>query len=287
MALRDLLVYVDQSEGALVRLHLAADLARRHSSKLTALYVRERNRAQLREQSTAELGCVSSEQMDRTNQRIRQSIDETAERLRLTLEAIVRKHGLEVELLCLEGIGSTVVPQHARFADLCVLSQDVPIDATSAGYTFSEELLFVTGRPVLFVPTVGSFDTLGRHILVAWNSSRASARALNDSLPLIERAERTTVLAVNPTESVEQYGALPSEKIVEHLRRHSASVEGIWLRDVQTGSIADALLAEAHKVGADLVVAGAFGHPKLWEKLMGGVTRDLLARMTLPVLMAY
>jgi len=287
MALKDLLVYVDQSQGALTRLHLAADLARRHASRLTALYVRERNRAQLHEQTTAELGCVSSEQINRTNQRVRQSLDETAAQLELALQAIQRKHGLEVELRCLDGAGSALVPQHARFADLCVLGQSVSVDATSVGYTFSEELLFVTGRPVLFVPSVGSFDTLGRHILVAWNSSRASARAVNDSLSLIERAERTTVLAVNPTEYVERYCALPPEQIVEHLRRHSAAVEGICLKDVQTGSIADAVQAEAHKVGADLIVAGAFGHPKLWEKLMGGVTRDLLGRMTLPILMSY
>ena len=54
-----------------------------------------------------------------------------------------------------------------------------------------------------------------------------------------------------------------------------------------TASIAEAVQHEAHKLGADMVVAGAFGHPKLWEKLMGGVTRELLTRMTLPVLMSY
>jgi nucleotide-binding universal stress UspA family protein len=94
------------------------------------------------------------------------------------------------------------------------------------------------------------------------------------------------VLAVNSTEYVERYGALPPERIVEHLRRHSPVVEGVWLGNVPTGSIADVLQAEAHRVGADMLVAGAFGHPKLWEKLMGGVTRDLLARMTLPILMS-
>jgi nucleotide-binding universal stress UspA family protein len=286
MALKDLLVYVDQSQSALVRLRLAADLARRHSSRLTALYVRESDRAQLHEQSTAEFGCVSSEQINQTNQHISQSIDETEERWRSALEAIHLKHGIDVELRCLDGTGSALFLQHARFADLCIIGQSVPIDATSVGYTFSEELLFVTGRPVLFVPAAGSFDTLGKHILVAWNSSRASARALNDSLPLIERAERTTVLAVNSTEYVERYGALPPERIVEHLRRHSPVVEGVWLGNVPTGSIADVLQAEAHRVGADMLVAGAFGHPKLWEKLMGGVTRDLLARMTLPILMS-
>ena len=208
-------------------------------------------------------------------------------RLRSALDAIGLEHGLEVEWRCLDGIASTLVPQHARFADLCVLSQDTSAVATATGYTFSEQLLFVTGRPVVFIPAQGTFDTLGRHVLVAWNSSRASTRAVNDALPLIERAEGVTLLAVNPAEFSERYGALPPQRMLEHLKRHGATVEGIWLNDIPTGSIAEVVQAQAHKVNADLIVAGAFGHPKLWEKMMGGVTRDLLARMTLPVLMSY
>lgn len=287
MALKDLLVYVDQSKHASERLRLAADLARRHQSRLTALYVRELSPAQRHEQSIAELGQGSAAAITRTNRRIRQSIDETVERLRSALADVEREHGLEVEWRCLDGAASTLVPQHARFADLCILSQDTSAVATATGYTFSEQLLFVTGRPVVFVPPQGSFDTLGRHVLVAWNSSRASTRAVNDALPLIERAEKVTLLAVNPAEFAQRYGALPPEQMVEHLRRHGAAMEGTWLNNIPTGAIADTLLAEAHKVGADLIVAGAFGHPKLWEKMMGGVTRDLLARMNLPVLMSY
>ncbi len=287
MALKDLLVYLDQSKHAFERLRLAADLAQRNQSRLTALYVRELSPAQRHEQSVAELGQGSSEAITRTNRNIRQSIDEAMAGLRSSLEEVKQEHGFEVEWRCLDGIASTLVPQHARFADLCVLSQDTSAVATATGYTFSEQLLFVTGRPVVFVPAQGSFGTMGRHILVAWNSSRASARAVNDALPLIERAEKVTLLAVNPGVFAERYGALPPQQMVEHLKRHGAAVEGAWLENIPTDSIANTVLAEAHKIGADLIVAGAFGHPRLWEKMMGGVTRDLLARMNLPVFMSY
>jgi nucleotide-binding universal stress UspA family protein len=287
VALKDLLVYVDQSEHAAERLRLAADLARRHDSRLTALFVRELNPAQMDEQRIAELGLGTAAAIGRMNEAIRRRINECAERHRLTLEEARREYGLEVEWRCLDGIASTLVPQHARFADLCILSQDVSAASGATGYTFSEELLFVTGRPVVFVPARGMFATLGRHILVAWNSSRASTRAVNDALPLIERADRVTVLAVNPDEFATRYGALPPEQMVAHIRRHGAAAEGVWLNDIPTAAIAGTVLAEAHRVGADLIVAGAFGHPKLWEKLMGGVTRDLLAGMNLPVLMSY
>jgi nucleotide-binding universal stress UspA family protein len=287
VALKDLLVYVDQSDRAVERLRLAADLARRHGSRLTAIFVRELTREQIHDQCVAELGLGSAQAMGEANQRIQKSIDERAALLRKTLENAGHESGFEVEWRCLDGSSSILVPQHARFADLCILSQDGPAPVDAPGYSFSEQLLFVSGRPVVFVPASGSFDTLGRHILVAWNSSRASTRAVNDALPLIERAERVTVLAINPADFAEHYHALPPQQMVEHLRRHGAAVEGIWLNHVPISSIADTVLANAHKVGADLIVAGAFGHPKLWEKLMGGVTRDLLVRMNLPVLMSY
>ena len=287
MALRDLLVYTDQSESAHQDLRLAADLARRHGSRLTALFVRAHTPMQLREQRVAELGLASADAMARENRHIERSIDECIDKLRSELTAYGERYGLATEWRSVEGPPSALVPQHARYADLCVVSQAALTHDATVEYTFAEQLLFVTGRPVLFVPTYGEFETLGRHILVAWNSSRASTRAVNDALSLIEGAQRTTVLTVNPAEIMDRHRGLPSELIVEHLRRHSAAVEGMRLDHVPAGSVAEAVLREAANVGADLIVAGAFGHPRLWEKLLGGVTRDLLARMTLPVMMAH
>ncbi len=287
MALKDLLVHVDHTPSALMRLRMAADLGRRHGSRLTALYVREVDARQLHAQSTAEFGLVCGSDIHRDERRTAQAHEATVQRLTQELDAIRGESGLEVELRIVEGAAATVVPQYARFADLCILSQDVRSNAGAGGYTFSEAVLFGTGRPVLFVPAHGAFTTLGHHLLVAWNSSRSSARALNDSLCLIERAERTTVLAVNPAEYIERYQALAPEQIVAHLRRHGSPVEGRWRENVQRGAIAEVIQAEAHAVGADLIVAGAFGHPKLWEKLMGGVTCGLLDGMTLPVLMSH
>jgi nucleotide-binding universal stress UspA family protein len=287
MALKDLLVYVDQTENSLVHLRLAADLAIRHGSRLTALYVKEWSRTQLDRRKAAELGLVSAAGLRNLDQRTEASIDAVAGRLRSTLEALTRDHGVQAELRCIDGVASTVVPQYARYADLCILGRDEPEGPASINYTFSEQLLFVTGRPVLFIPPEGSFATLGRHIAVAWNSSRPAARSLNDALPLIERAERTTVLMVNPSGFIDGRDAPPGEQMVEHLRRHGAAADGIRIETVPHGSIADKLQAEAHALGADMIVAGAFGHPRLWEKMLGGVTHDLIARMTLPIFMSH
>ncbi len=287
MALKDFLVYVDQTEDSLIRLRLAVDLAARNDSRLTAVFVKEWSGDQLDLRKAAELGLVSAAELDGLDRRIETSIDAVAERLQSKLETLARKHGLMAELRCVDGVASVVLPQHTRYADLCILGQDQPEGPASVNYTFAEHLLFVSGRPVIFVPPVKSLETLGRHIVVAWNSSRPAARSVNDALPLIERAEQTTVLLINSSGILRAHGGLPGERLAEHLRRHGASTDVVRIDDVAPDAVADRLQAEARALGADLIVAGAFGHPRLWEKLLGGVTYDLLARMSLPIFMSH
>jgi nucleotide-binding universal stress UspA family protein len=286
MALKDILICVDQTNDALTRLRLAADLAIRHGSRLTALFVREWTQAQWERRKAAELGLVSAEGMRQLDERTKASIDAIAERLRATLEELTGGR-TQADLLCLDGEAGVLVPQYARYADLCIVGRDEPAGSPSINYSFSEQLLFVTGRPVLFVPTDESFRTLGRHIVVAWNSSGPAARSLNDALPLIERAERTTIVMINPSGFIGGHQGPPGEQMVEHLKRHGATVSAVRIEDVPRGAIADRLQSEAQTLGADLIVAGAFGHPRLWEKMLGGVTNDLIGRMNLPIFMSH
>jgi len=104
-------------------------------------------------------------------------------------------------------------------------------------------------------------------------------------LPLIEQAERTSVLLVDPDPRGHP-GSLPTDSILDHLGRHTANAhcQRLQATDVYLG---DMLQSAALSSGADLLVAGAHGRPGLWEKMLGGVTRDLLARMRLPLLMSY
>ncbi len=235
----------------------------------------------------AELALISGEDLDRLNRRIQLSIDEAADRLRSTIEALEREHHLEIEWRCVEGSALAVAPQHARYADLCILGPNEGGEAESIGYDFSEKLLFVTGRPLVFVPSSGAFETLGRHIVIGWNESRPATRSVSDALPLIERAERTTVITIDSADFVDRDSARAAAQLVQHLRRHSPSVDAVKLKDVPARSIADALQSEADILGADLIVTGAYGHAKFWENLVGGVTRDLLDHMKFPIFMSH
>jgi len=287
MALKDLLVYLDETPGSLLRLRLAADLARRHGSRLAALYLREWTPQQLAQRQAAELAGRPFEDVQQLHFDIEAAIDVTEGRLRTELERLASEHNLVAEWRSVEGQPMDVLPQHARYADLTVLDVNTPSVSTAAGYHFSEEMLFVAGRPVLFVPPLGNLHTLGRQVAIAWNSSRAAARSVHDALPIIEKADEVSVLAVNPADFIGRHGALPLPQLIEHLGRHGAAARAVEVEGVPAGQIGDELQSRARALGADLLVAGAYGHSRLREILMGGVTRDLLARMTIPIMMSY
>jgi nucleotide-binding universal stress UspA family protein len=287
MALKDLLVCLDQTGAAVTRLRLAADLARRHGSRLTALFVRELSQDQSEMRKNAELGLASGNDFDRVTQLIQRLIDDTTERLRAMIEDLSRQHGLEIEWRDLDGTASGVAPEEARYADLCILGPGNPQDGASVGYGFTERLLFETGRPLVFVPEFGAFESLGRHIVIGWNASRPAARAVSDALPLIERAERTTVVTIDSADFADHDGGPAADRLVRHLKHHNQAIDAVRITNVPAGAIAATLQDRARELGADLVVTGAYGHPKLWERLVGGVTRDLFDRTTLPMLMSH
>jgi nucleotide-binding universal stress UspA family protein len=287
VTLKDLLVHVDQTSGASRRLRLAAGLACRHGSRLTALFVRECSQAQLEETNTAELALASAQETDRLHQRMEASLEDSVERLRIELGRLEHEYRLSTRWLALDGFAADVVVQHARYADVCILGHGGPSSCASFGYTFPEHLLFVSGRPIILVPESEKFATLGQDLAVAWNASRAAARALHDALPLIDRAEHTIVITINPAEIMARSGALPMGELVKHLRRHSGAVEAVEMANVPKAMIAETLQAKALELGCDLLIAGAFGHAKLREKLLGGVTESLLTRAHLPLMMSH
>lgn len=287
MALKDLLVYLNTASRPTVHMRLAIDLARRHASSITALYVRAWSPEQLAHRRTAELAGQSLGELGALNEAVESSLDHSALEARTALERLAAQHGIATEWRALEGEPATVLPQHARYADLCILGAEAPASSTSAGYRFSEEMLFISGRPVLLLPESAVGTTLGARVAIAWNSSRSAARALNDAMPLLERSESVTVITVNPRDSIDARGGLPVERLLEHLRRHGISGRLVELSDVAADGIAAALQEKACAAGADLLVAGAHGHTWLREVLLGSVTRELLADLRLPVMMSH
>lgn len=287
MALKDLMVCLDATERSPMRLQLAVDLARRNGSCITALFIRGWDPAQLAHRQTAEFAGRPMQEMHALDSAVEYSIERSGHQQRLELERSAARYGLRTEWRTLADEPGMALPQQARYADLCILGIDTPAQSTLAGNRLSEELPFVAGRPTLLIPPSGDFATLGGHIAIAWNSSRAAARAVGDALPLLEHSEQTTVLAINAADYIGRHGGPPLQALIDHLHRHGLQPKIIQADHVAPERIADELQERARAAGADLMVAGAYGHSRWREILLGGVTRDLLARAQLPLMMAH
>ena len=180
MALKDLVVYVDQTEDSLERLRLAADLAVRHDSYLTALYAREWSRAQLDRRKAAELGLVSAHSLSTLENDIEAAIAAAADKMRAILDERARTKDAA------NCSASTARPQ-LSYRNM----RATPISAFRAGGARRARLVitpfrsnFCCNRPAGVIRVRSpSIWVLGQHIAVAWNSSRPAANPLTTPCP--------------------------------------------------------------------------------------------------------
>jgi nucleotide-binding universal stress UspA family protein len=149
----------------------------------------------------------------------------------------------------------------------------------------AEHLLLASGTPVLMIPETWTDKPIGQTVVVAWNGSREVRRAVNDALPFLTAAERVFVVIVNGPRHGEKSTNDHGEEIIRHLQRHEAAAELLEI-DSHGLSTPEVLMARSAELGADLMVIGAYSHPRTTEVLFGGVTRSLLAAAPLPLFMS-
>ncbi len=169
-----------------------------------------------------------------------------------------------------------------RYADALVIGW--PKAAAAQERDMFVGALFNSGSPVIVVPEGWSGDSAPRRILVAWSPEKEAARAVRDALPLLRRAEEVRLVAVSsgdPTGEEE-----PGSDMARHLARHDVKVH---VKQALAGGkpIAEVLTDEARFLGADLIVMGGYGHSRLREWIMGGVTRDILLKLPAPILFSH
>ncbi|MFC5577929.1 hypothetical protein ACFPOA_07900 [Lysobacter niabensis] len=175
----------------------------------------------------------------------------------------------------------------ARYADLSVMTAPARgADDAARVRTFFSALLFESGRPVLVIPPHHAAELPLRHVVVAWKPCREAARALHDALPLLSEATSVDVVIVDPVVGDKDHGEDPGVDIARHLARHGLTVN-VVNRPRNDQTVATALLRHAAESGAQLLVAGGYGHSRLREWALGGTTRELLQAIHLPILFSH
>jgi nucleotide-binding universal stress UspA family protein len=172
----------------------------------------------------------------------------------------------------------------ARRFDLSVLMQSEPDGVDNDDMI--ETSLFESGRPLIVVPYIQKEGLKLDHVVCCWDGSRAAARAINDALPLLVKATTVDLLIVQNEKTNTAPNEIRGAEMAKHLARHDAKVEIVTVPAADI-DVADAILSYVADISGTLIVMGGYGHARLRELILGGVTRDMLKSMTVPVFMSH
>jgi nucleotide-binding universal stress UspA family protein len=183
------------------------------------------------------------------------------------------------------GVLNDVVARAAMFADLVVQPRPYGEDMGAEAEAIVEAALFAGQSPVLILPEGGLPTDFPRHAVIGWNSGMEAMSAVRGALPALCLAGRANVAMVEPPVRAPQH-APPGEALCTMLDRHGVKAE-ISLLPKTMPRVADVLLEHVADQGADLLVTGAYGHSRFRQSILGGATRDLMAKTPVALLMAH
>lgn len=269
MSYATVLVHAQADADGEARVRLAADLAKRFEAMLIGVSARA-----IRAPSTpAHSGMLVVELMDRQEREIAEEQAAAERSFRLIAQSGGEKVGWVSEL----DSPGRVLARESRAADIVVVGRN-PHSVTIDTYRSADpgDLLMRVGCPVLVVPP--GLDHLdASSVLIAWKDTREAHRAVSDSLPFLKRASSVSVLAICGSEDRRSAAVKPLAAVVASLGRHGIKASSN-VRMLREATVADELLLAAERCRADLVVAGGYGHTRLREWMLGGVTRALVQR---------
>lgn len=285
---RSVLVHVSGSERSLNVLTCAAMVAAQQGAALRAVHAVE---PPFLAPHLGSQGILIAAEVDQNTERER-----TAWARERVLEA-AQASKMRIDFDSRGGDPVEVMLALSRTADLVVMGQPSTDDSDGPSRRLASQLLVGAACPVLFVPGAGLVKSCGARVLVAWSATRESARALRDALPMLQRAATVEVLRFGATARDAEE---PLDAVVAYLSAHHVSAtravkpvqnisfgERVMTPTVVDASIAELLLSYAADMNADLIVMGGYGHTRIYELLLGGVTRTMLGSMTAPVLMSH
>jgi nucleotide-binding universal stress UspA family protein len=286
MAFRKLLLPLTGTASGEAALATAFSTARIWKSHVSCLHVRidSRDVAPLAGEGLS--GAMIEEMMSATDK----ESSERSHAVRAMFDRFVAAQGIllgepkvkgevaSASFAAVTGREEDLVAQQARLADLTVVPHPEAGDDVSSSDAL-HAVLFDSGRPVLIAPHAPP-ATIGRRVCIAWNGTAESAASVQAALPWMHRAEAVRILSAD---GYQRRGPQAAD-LLPYLALHDVHPDLATFREVD-GSVGAGLLAAAREFGADLLSMGAYSHSRLRQLILGGVTRHVLEKATLPVMM--
>ncbi len=278
---KDIVIPITGTSGDSYALNMALDLASAHGAHLTVMEM-----VNLPLPTTGPWGLMPDLSMSDLYRQLREEGQANVAELKKRLE----KETASTEVRLVEAFFSEpaqLAAHYAHYADLTVISGSMG-DSTEGdiSHTYFGSLLIDSGRPVLVIPPRCKVPVPPKRIVAAWRPTRECARAFHDALPLMVAAKSVDVLVVDPVCGERGHGEQPGADIAAHLARHGVNVN-VQVRQSHDNRVASVLLDHARDAHANMLVVGGYGHSRIREWALGGVTRELLFEAAIPVFYSH
>lgn len=270
--MKSILLQIGSDEGMEARFQVALDLARAFQAKVTCLHAVSYEVYAPGDFYGSALAAAMPQ------------IREAAEKLQASFEKRLSLEDVDWEWIHLHGMPERRLLEHSALHDLIVVGA-YDVGETQGPSHMAGELAMEAACPVLVVPNkLASFDA-NAPMLVAWNGSSEASVALRAAVPLMKNSSKVYIVSVAEEKDSERFD-FPSLRGVQYLSRHGIDAE---LVEIPAGDAktADVLAAAAASRDCGMMVMGAYGHSRLSEMLLGGVTRRALEEPDLPILLAH
>lgn len=276
MAYKDILVYLDDGKSNQERLNTAFNMAKSHNARLTGVTLAALKPAHLKvKDESAQFNIRYKEAEKRLHE-----FSEQAEAQGVEFDTKI------IEEAAGKGLRKTMA-KYARNFDLVIFRQ---ANKDNQNYemieSISSKIVVHCGRPVFFMPYIGSHHIPARTALIAWDGTATATRAVHDSLPILKQVKEVTILVVSEGKSKTAKGELLADDLAAHLKRHdvNAAVKRITSGPLDVPTV---ILNEIAENSLDLLVMGSYGTATLQRKVFGGVTKKILETMIVPVIMSH
>lgn len=276
MSIRSILVPIDGGADNPAMLKAALEIATKFTAHLDGLHVR----ADSRDVAPMFGEGMSGNMMQEMIAASEAAANDRAEKA----EAMFRDTVSDTDLAhwqALDGREDELAAWRGRLSDLIIVqrpNEDGPVMREQTMHA----VLFESGRPVLVLPPAYQPAPLGDTIAISWNGTAQAARAVQGAMPFITRAKAVHVMTCESTRTK----VTAADELADYLKRWGVTAR-VHAFPPKDGNVGAAVVAEAQSVGADLLVSGAYSHPRLLQAVLGGVTSVLLEDANIPVLFSH
>ncbi|BAI74833.1 universal stress protein UspA-like nucleotide-binding protein (plasmid) [Azospirillum sp. B510] len=276
MGYKDILIPVEPSDDTSSRITLAAALAAAQEARLTGVAVRP----------SPEIPVITRSIADtRLSEALAQRIDDVIERAKtLFFDRTAASPTRRWEVL--PETADDAVIDRSRFSDLLVVGPSGTARPNGSGRSCGS-LVRATPVPVLVIPDAPAQPTIGQRVLIAWNGSAESVRAVQSALPVLSQAPAVEVLIVVTALPDASVSPTPGRPLTDYLELHGVPATVKLLKVEEMYGVAGSILARAEATASDLIVMGAYGRSRLREAIVDSTTNTLLAQSKVPLLLRH